>query len=64
MLKTAFGDECFSLACTLEWFQLFKDGGTSVTDDSQSRQPSTSRNYDSVTHVRVLLHANKRLKST
>ncbi|GFG40241.1 hypothetical protein Cfor_09829 [Coptotermes formosanus] len=60
MLKTAFGDECFSHADTLEWFKKFKEGQTTVDDHTRcGRLPSRS-DY-SVTCVRELIRVNRRL---
>ncbi|GFG31228.1 hypothetical protein Cfor_11652 [Coptotermes formosanus] len=61
MLKTAFGDECLSRARTFAWFKKIMEGQTSADDNPRSGRPSTRRNNHSVTRVRELIHANRRL---
>ena len=42
MLQQAFGDECMSRTQCFEWYSRFKTGRTSIDEDLQSGQPSTS----------------------
>ena len=46
MLRTAFGEQCLSLACIFEWHKIFKEGQDSVDDNLRSSRLMTSKTDD------------------
>ena len=61
LLKHAYGEECKSRTQCYEWFKRFKEGRTSVSEDSRPGRLSTSRDNRYVMRVCEVIHENRRL---
>jgi hypothetical protein len=60
MIKQAFGDDALGQTQTYDWFNLFKNGRTSVDDDGCSGQPSTSTTPENVAKVCEVIREDHR----
>ena len=61
LLRQAFGENAMGCTQVFDWFHLFKEGRTSVESDLCSGRPSTSRNEEIITKIRIIVHNNRRL---
>ena len=61
MLQQTYGEDCLSRTQCHEWYQLFKQGRTSIEDDPKSGRPSTSMGDDHVEKVLAVIRQNRHL---
>ena len=61
MLQQPYGEDRLNRTQCHEWYQCFKLGRTSIKDNHQSGQPSTSIDEDYVEKVLVVIRQNRRL---
>ncbi|XP_037573529.1 protein GVQW3-like [Dermacentor silvarum] len=54
-IQTAFGDDAMSSTQIKKWYNLFKDGRTSVESEPRSGRPSTCRNDQVIVEVNALV---------
>jgi hypothetical protein len=57
----AFGETAFSWSKTFEWHFRFKNGRTSIDDDSHTGRPSTARTNETFDRVNAVTRGNRRL---
>jgi hypothetical protein len=61
MLHQAFGETALSWSKTFEWYSQFKNGYTSIDDDSRTDWPLTVRTNETVDRVNAVIYGNRRL---
>ena len=61
LLQQAFDEDAVGGTQVFDWFHPFKEGRTSVESDLCSGRPSTSRNEEIITKIRIIVHNNRRL---
>ena len=60
-IQQAFGDDVMSITRIKEWYNRFKDGGTTVDSEPRHGRPSTSRNDNVINEVRNLVMQDRRI---
>jgi len=61
LLQQAYGEDAMGRTQVFDWFRRFKEGRNSDESDPRSGRPSTSRNEEMITKVKIIFRNNRRL---
>ncbi|KOC61326.1 Putative uncharacterized protein FLJ37770, partial [Habropoda laboriosa] len=61
MMQNAYGSDCLGRTQLFEWYSRFKNGRRTLEDVPRKGRPSTSRTYENLERVRMLLVKDRRM---